>query len=216
MKCWRKWTAVLVKWLFIVDLAHNNRFNHLCCSIVKNTKLRADSLKVPFFGESQYLGDTHNDDLFASNLTYMFNGFSNVQHTDRDESEHTFGMWFPVHKKGVFLFTVKLLFAILNSMSARLDFTLVRHQDGFSVSGGDFVWGKYGVGARMYKCDRVSMLFWKGKTDLHGTTIARQDGSFTILGTSMQISRYLTQKVTRYYKSSDMQGSIGDADELNC
>ena len=106
MKCWRKWTAVLVKWLFIVDLAHNNRFNHLCCSIAKNTKLRADSLKVPFFGESQYLGDTHNDDLFASNLTYTFNGFSNVQHTDCNESEHTFGMWFPVHKKGVFFFTI--------------------------------------------------------------------------------------------------------------
>ena len=86
-----------------------------------------------------------------------------------------------------------------------------------SLSGGDFVWGEYGVGARMYKCDGVSMLFWKGKTDLHGTTIARQDGSFTILGTSMQISRYLTQKVTRYHKSSDMQGSIGDADQLlNC
>ena len=97
-----------------------------------------------------------------------------------------------------------------------LDFTLARHQDGFCVSGGDFVWSKYGVGARMHKCDGVSMLLWRGKTDLHGTTVANQDECFTILGTSMQISCYLMYKVALYHncKSIDSQGSIGDADQL--
>lgn len=49
------------------------------------------------------MDDICNSDLFASNITYTFGGFSNVQHTDRDESEHTFGMWFPVYKKGVLI-----------------------------------------------------------------------------------------------------------------
>ena len=60
-----------------------------------NAKYKACALKVPLFGEEKYPPDPQSE-LFASNLTYTFDNFSNTQHEDNDESKFTMRMWFPV------------------------------------------------------------------------------------------------------------------------
>lgn len=75
-----------------------------------------------------------------------------------------------------------------------------------NVSGGQFLWSEYKVGADFMKCDGVTMLVWMGKHSVHGTVRVDKDasktepagGPYTLLGTSVQIADYLVKKVALY------------------
>lgn len=68
-------------------------------SSYEHCKHQARETSVPLFGTASYPPQNATD-LFASNLTYTYDGFSNVQHFDKDKNDYTFGMWFPVKKNG--------------------------------------------------------------------------------------------------------------------
>lgn len=75
------------------------RFAKLSVSSYEHCKHQARQSQVPLFGAPVFPPE-HASELFGSNLTYTFDGFSNMQHKDKDNNDYTFGMWFPVRKDG--------------------------------------------------------------------------------------------------------------------
>ena len=75
------------------------RFAKLSVSSYEHCKHQTCQTSVPLFGAPQY-PPLLVEELFGSNLTYTFDGFSNKQHKDQDDNDYTFGMWFPVKKNG--------------------------------------------------------------------------------------------------------------------
>ncbi len=136
-------------------------------SAYEHSKMQVKYNEVPAFGDAKY--PPENEDLFSSNITYTFDGFSNKQHRDHDENDYTFGMRFPVRRHGI-SFMLFITYAVANSFNLQCfaDFKLATHAEGYSVTGGHFVWSEYGVGADYSKNDGVTMLIWRSKHDIHG------------------------------------------------
>ncbi len=68
-------------------------------SAYQHSKMQVKYNGVPAFGDAKY--PPEQEDLFCSNITYTFDGFSNKQHQDNDENDYTFGMRFPVRRNGM-------------------------------------------------------------------------------------------------------------------
>ncbi len=194
------------------------RFAKVSISSYEHSKQHAANTHVPLFGSNKYINVA---DLFCSNLTFTYDGFSNVQHKDKDDNDYTFGMWFPVHSKGTF-YGARPVCIFTN----RPGFKLVTHAENpwSNVSGGQFIWSQYEVGADFMKCDGITMLIWSEKHSLHGTVRVdvnppSLNSPFTLLGTSLQIAKYLVTNVNLYMErkeQGDNQHVIADMEyQLN-
>lgn len=75
------------------------RFSKISVSSYEHCKQKAHTTHALLFGETKY-SFVSASDLYGSNLTFTFDGFSNKQHKDKDDNDYTFGMWFPVHSQG--------------------------------------------------------------------------------------------------------------------
>ena len=87
---------------------------------------------------------------------------------------------------------------------SNIDFKLASLEDGFTGEGGDFVLSEFGVGANFCNNSGVSFVVWSGKNNLHGTTKANITAGYTLLGTSVQISKYLVNKVRLHEEYAKM------------
>ena len=78
------------------------RFARLSISTYENAKSQAREFKVPLFGEHKW--PVQVGELFGSNITFTYGGFSNIQHLDHDDNDYTFGIWYPIRLSGTVLF----------------------------------------------------------------------------------------------------------------
>lgn len=60
----------------------------------------AKKWRLPSLGEFIWK-NLDTDKWFASNLTYIYENFSNNLHKDFDENDFTFGIWMPVFAEGI-------------------------------------------------------------------------------------------------------------------
>ncbi|KAF6750794.1 hypothetical protein DFP72DRAFT_909329 [Ephemerocybe angulata] len=108
---------------------------------------------------------------FANALVATNNDFCNFLHVDKDEIELAYGMWWA---------------GILdpNTDSWRFDENI----DHSNISGGQFIWGEYGIMVDFERSAGLVDIFWRGKKDQHSTMQSSTPKGMARFGTSVQIT----------------------------
>jgi len=155
------------------------RFCNLAPTLFRQTMLKVMETQVPTLAEIEFDILHSKDDAFCSNLTYTVEDFSNCFHKDRDYNSYSFGIWAPTCSK-----TSKL----------------VSRKNGFDSTGGEFLLGSYKVCVDINACDGVLEMIWCGKDDFHSTIQSTTSPLYTRVGTFVQVSNTLVQRMRSLLK----------------
>ncbi|KAJ7694692.1 hypothetical protein B0H14DRAFT_3175041 [Mycena olivaceomarginata] len=101
---------------------------------------------------------------FANSLTATKLDFCNFQHMDKDFCPIAYGKWWEAKqvKDGKWSFATDA--------------------DHSRTSGGEFVWGAYGVGVDFARAHGLVEIFWRGQLDYHGTLHSVDERGYTRWG----------------------------------
>ncbi|KAF4596300.1 hypothetical protein EYR38_007677 [Pleurotus pulmonarius] len=135
--------------------------------------------KIPSFAADTIDGVDSNHP-FANALTITHDNFSNFLHTDKDEIEIAYGMWWAGRKK-------------------EKGWTVGDDMAQSHIQGGAFLWGKYGVAVDFEHANGLVEVFWRGKVDSHATMRSRSKAEYTRFGTSIQLTRKGTSAVANFW-----------------
>ncbi|KAJ7216905.1 hypothetical protein C8J57DRAFT_1598766 [Mycena rebaudengoi] len=109
-------------------------------------------------------------------MTATMNQFGNRQHRDKDLAPLVFGLWFPAKQIGA------------GKGPKRRQWGIRPDADHNKMSGGEFLWGAYGIGVDFQRASGLVDIFWRGQLDYHGTIDGTEPDGFTRFGTSVQIT----------------------------
>ncbi|KAF9488407.1 hypothetical protein BDN71DRAFT_1457361 [Pleurotus eryngii] len=173
-----KYLELIPRMSNVAKMYHDN-FLSLFPAQAKKMDDFAKKNKIPSFAAETIDGVDSNHP-FANALTITHDNFSNFLHTDKDEIEIAYGMWWAGRKeeKG---WTVG-------------DDTAQRH-----IQGGAFLWGKYGVAVDFEHTKGLVEVFWRGKVDSHATMRSRSKAEYTRFGTSIQLTQKGTSAVANFW-----------------
>ncbi|KAJ7234977.1 hypothetical protein C8J57DRAFT_1379763 [Mycena rebaudengoi] len=115
-------------------------------------------------------------DLYTNSMTSTMNRFGNRQHRDKDLAPLAFGLWFPAKQIGA------------GKGPKRRQWGIRPDADHDKMSGGEFLWGAYGIGVDFQRASGLVDIFWRGQLDYHGTIDGTEPDGFTRFGTSVQIT----------------------------
>ncbi|KAJ7091672.1 hypothetical protein C8R44DRAFT_647374 [Mycena epipterygia] len=132
---------------------------------------------------------------FANSLTATRSGFCNYQHCDKDFSI-AYGMWWEV-----------------NNTSGKWTFT--SNADHNKTSGGEFMWGAYGIGVDFARARGLIEIFWRGQLDFHGTLNSTDVEGYTRFGTSIQITRKGVNAMQKVWNVDELAQCGHNVHELN-
>ena len=157
-----------------ISSVYGKKFNALAPKLFENSKMEMACAEVPHLSQLEFNTIQEKHDGFCSNLTYTTEDFSNTFHRDLDFNLYTYGIRAPI--------------SIGSS-------NLSSKQDGFQSRGGEFVLASYKVFVDFNACDGVVEIIWRGKTDFHSTLASTTMIRYTRLGTSVQVSDDLVQRL---------------------
>ncbi|KAF9528575.1 hypothetical protein CPB83DRAFT_854378 [Crepidotus variabilis] len=166
----------------VVGKAFMEGFSSLYPGGYQSMRETALSEGTPSFADTDFVDKPGAKSLvpFGISLAITREDFSNYLHTDRDYTADAYGWWWP---------------AQWDNQSKRYVFNeKVSHQD---IKGGCFIWGDYGFGVDFERCEGLVEIYWRGKTDYHGTLKSVSKSGATRFGTSTQ----LTEKGVRGFQS---------------
>lgn len=75
----------------------HDRFKTLSLLIFEHANMEAKAAGIPSLEDLGFQDMETEENVFASNLTYSCDNFSNIYHQDNDYNTYTYDIWMPVH-----------------------------------------------------------------------------------------------------------------------
>ncbi|KAG6850005.1 hypothetical protein H0H93_002623 [Arthromyces matolae] len=139
--------------------------------------------KIPSFS-AVTLDGSDGERPFCNSLTITRDDFANFQHMDNDKVGIAFGLWWAAKRtwKG-----------------RHQTFVMDPSIDHEAIKGGAFLNTSYGVGVEFERCEGLVSIYWRGKSDYHGTMRSQSAESVTRFGTSVQLTEKGTLAVNKFW-----------------
>ncbi|KAF9471351.1 hypothetical protein BDN70DRAFT_901412 [Pholiota conissans] len=127
---------------------------------------------TPGFADIEFDGTNLPKAPFANSLTITRDDFANFLHHDNDhDGSVSYGLWWAAKSSPTGY--------VFNPNEVDHD----------AISGGEFLFGEYGVGVRFKGCKGVVEILWHGKHNAHCTLRSKSPTGITRFGTSIQLTQ---------------------------
>ncbi|KAJ7133890.1 hypothetical protein C8R43DRAFT_1239394 [Mycena crocata] len=122
---------------------------------------------------------------------------THLMHTDQDLEPVASGKWW-VAKKGK---------KKAKKGTTEAKWSFAEDGDHNKISGGEFIWGAFGIGVDFERARGLVDIFWRGQLDFHGTLESTDTEGYTRWGTSIQITKKGVNAMHKVWKVEELAAS---------